>query len=328
MKPALLISTSITALLGLSACNSFDLDSGRSQILKADQRVLLVKHGPNGPYGPNGTVVASNDGPAMISGTPYLGSAANPLVCAEPSPDAISSKALSAAISADVAGKAKGTATGSYSETAASIAARTAAVQVLRDIEYRACEALMNGVVGPQHYNQILSATAYTTIGLVAVDGLGQAKMAGQLSTSASPSTTDKAKDAKPGEDGAGAGAGAGKEKSGTGGTTATPGSGSASAGTSTQTNPADGSQKTAPAPGEMARALCLTTIASPAGVDARLRSTPLAGSSSSKPDYTDVKDLVETCMSGLAAKSEPAAGSAHPRTAEKAGRKTVAQKQ
>ena len=85
--------------------------------------------------------------------------------------------AFSAQLRADVAGRGGGTLGGGYAESAASIAARTAAVQVLRDIQYRACEALMNGVVGPVHYKQILAAAAYTTLGLVAVDDLGRAEM-------------------------------------------------------------------------------------------------------------------------------------------------------
>lgn len=247
MKSALVISTSITALLGLSACNRFDIDSGRSQILGGEQRALLVKNGANGPYG-------SGDG-----GKTYLGSEAHPLVCAEPSPDAISTAALTAAISADVAGQGRGAAGVSYGESAASIAARTAAVQVLRDIEYRACEALMNGVVGPQHYNQILAASVYTTIGLVAVDGLGQAQMAKQLSISMQPGTlnislpeTQPAQKAAKAEDSKSADAakktddtaGAAKEKSSTGSTTIALSSGSASPDASTQGKAADGARR------------------------------------------------------------------------------------
>jgi hypothetical protein len=41
MNKAMLVTTSFTALLGLSACSSsFDIKDGRSQILAADKRVL------------------------------------------------------------------------------------------------------------------------------------------------------------------------------------------------------------------------------------------------------------------------------------------------
>jgi hypothetical protein len=178
MKKAMLVPTSITALLGLSACSSsFDLESGKSQILEADKRLFLVKN-QTGPFPGLSQSQEPGQSPKNHQDGRYLGSEANRLVCAEPSPDAITTQAISAALRADVMGRGGGALGGGYAESATSIAARTAAVQVLRDIQYRACEALMNGVVGPQHYKQILAAAAYTTIGLVAVDGLGRAEMA------------------------------------------------------------------------------------------------------------------------------------------------------
>jgi hypothetical protein len=56
-----------------------------------------------------------------------------------------------------------------------------------------------------------------------------------------------------------------------------------------------------------MARALCLTTIASPAGVDVRLRAEERARNASQQDgngnnlNYADVKELTQTCMTGLA---------------------------
>jgi hypothetical protein len=50
MKNAVLVTTSISALLGLSACSSsFDINDGKSQILAADKRVLLIKD-QTGPF--------------------------------------------------------------------------------------------------------------------------------------------------------------------------------------------------------------------------------------------------------------------------------------
>ena len=168
------------ALLGLSACSifektSFEIGDRKSQLLEADKRVLLI-NGRTGPFRVNTSPTSTDDR--------YLGSQADHLVCAEPSPDAITAAAFSGQLSANVVGQGGGSAGAGYAESATSIAARTAGVQVLRDLQYRACEALINGVVGPQHYNQILAAAAYTTIGLVAVDGLGHAQMARPASIS------------------------------------------------------------------------------------------------------------------------------------------------
>ncbi len=111
------------------------------------------------------------------------------IVCAEPSPDAISASAASAAGSgalsfptllpaAAAADQKQGTTSGGggfsggSSESVASIAMRSQTIQLLRDGLYRACEAYMNGAIDQHQYNIITLNINKTMITLLAVDGI------------------------------------------------------------------------------------------------------------------------------------------------------------
>lgn len=72
------------------------------------------------------------------------------IVCAEPSPDALSAIAAQAGVSVSDVSRAI-SAQGGLSETAASIGLRTQTIQILRDGFYRLCEAQMNGLSDVQH---------------------------------------------------------------------------------------------------------------------------------------------------------------------------------
>jgi hypothetical protein len=118
---------------------------------------------------------------------PYTG---HPIVCTEPSPDAL--VAISAALAAQgsatlpteipTAGGGAPTAGEntfnagfgvSSSETAASIAMRTATVQVLRDGYYRLCEGLMNGTIRACEYEKIIRGVDSFIATVMAVDAVG-----------------------------------------------------------------------------------------------------------------------------------------------------------
>lgn len=110
-----------------------------------------------------------------------------PIVCAEPSPDAI--VAISAALAAQgsatlpaepVEGEEEGGDNtfnaglgASSSETAASIAMRTATIQVLRDGYYRFCEGLLNGTVQACDYQTIISGIDAFIATVMSVDAVG-----------------------------------------------------------------------------------------------------------------------------------------------------------
>ena len=94
----------------------------------------------------------------------------NGKVCAEPSPDAVKSIAEALALKAENFGELSQ----SFSSSMASIGLRTAGIQILRDIGYRACEALANGVIDKHQYHEIVHGVDDAAIALVAVEGLTQ----------------------------------------------------------------------------------------------------------------------------------------------------------
>lgn len=107
-------------------------------------------------------------------------------VCAEPSPDAIASFAASLKATAK---DAKGNEVGfdaSTAKTVASMGIRTASVQILRDLAYRACEGRMNGVIENEEYKVIVRGSGPVAVALMAVDGLTQMSPAPLVAVSAS----------------------------------------------------------------------------------------------------------------------------------------------
>jgi hypothetical protein len=112
----------------------------------------------------------------------------NGAICAEPSPDAIKSIAETVALKV----KDYGEVSQSYASTMASIGLRTAGVQILRDIGYRACEAYSNRAIGPDLYKELVEGADDAAVALVAVEGLTgiRAAPAVAISSSAAGSTS------------------------------------------------------------------------------------------------------------------------------------------
>jgi hypothetical protein len=148
-------------LLSLMGCQnyifkSFDLDGGDSVSVDAKQRLVFV------------TERGGKRGDQRV-------------VCAEPSPDALS--AIATAGSAAIAfpqvlpggqtGQASGKGGFTQNESAGSIGLRTQAIQLLRDSLYRACEAYMNGVIDRAEYSFILMNIDRVMISIVGIDAIG-----------------------------------------------------------------------------------------------------------------------------------------------------------
>lgn len=152
----------VLILLPLTGCANyifrpFDLDDGDSLSLDAKQRVLLVTH--------EGGKTRDRK-----------------IVCAEPSPDALTATSAAAtggaAYTIPGAAGAQGTNVGASialarTEAAASIGMRTQTVQLLRDGLYRACEAYMNGAIDQFQYNIILTNVDKLTTTLMGIDAIG-----------------------------------------------------------------------------------------------------------------------------------------------------------
>ncbi|MCB1885733.1 MAG: hypothetical protein KDG89_17385, partial [Geminicoccaceae bacterium] len=103
------------------------------------------------------------------------------VVCAEPSPDAVSALAASTGGSLGVALPAGATPeqiqanlalTRAVAEQVAYVGVRNATIQLLRDGLYRACEAYMNGAVGDFGYALILTNYGKTMAALLTIDGV------------------------------------------------------------------------------------------------------------------------------------------------------------
>ena len=169
---------------------TFDIDQGNESVsLDAKQRVLLVteRGGRNRD---------------------------RKIVCAEPSPDALSASAASfsgaAAVTIPTAqGTSTGNASGSgglaggSSESVASLAMRTQTIQLLRDGYYRLCEAYMNGAIDENQYNVVLVNIDKLMVTLLGIDGIAGTRNVAPVTISAvAPPTKSSAQLGAPGAEG------------------------------------------------------------------------------------------------------------------------------
>lgn len=147
------------ALLLPSCADTYRVDenSGRSRVLKADQRVILSK-----PRVENAQTVA--------------------VVCAEPNPDvAIGRNIMINITGKGSAGQAAAPASGEVhvgtdvKDTLHELK-RSNAIQVLRDVGYRVCEAYLNEAIGKDEYARVLHATGTIITAFVAIDALREFK--------------------------------------------------------------------------------------------------------------------------------------------------------
>jgi len=110
------------------------------------------------------------------SGVSQNGERREVIVCAEPSPDALS------AISSTFAGSAGGlfpsgeqvqvSLAAALQETARELGQRNATIQLLRDGLYRQCEAYLNGLIDKPYYEQIANKYANAMVTLLAIEEL------------------------------------------------------------------------------------------------------------------------------------------------------------
>lgn len=108
------------------------------------------------------------------------------VVCAEPSPDALSALAASNAFSISNPTGVSGQTSQGFAETAASIGLRTQSIQLLRDLNYRICEAYANDAVQPGEATALLRRGQSTMMGLIAIEQLTGPVVASQVALSSS----------------------------------------------------------------------------------------------------------------------------------------------
>ena len=101
---------------------------------------------------------------------PYLGT--HIVVCAEPSPDALSARAVDAAGEASLAAGNAFKAGVNTAENSAFVGLRTQSIQLLRDQFFRACEAYLNRAASAGEYNFLIRRYQKQTAALLAIEQL------------------------------------------------------------------------------------------------------------------------------------------------------------
>jgi hypothetical protein len=166
------VACSITACADLTSIGrsrtlpSSTTVDGRALHLDAKQRVVIAKAG-------------TRDNPDMV--------------CAEPSPDALSAFASSLSGGISVSGEGAGSAAGALSEAAASIGLRTQSITLMRDALYRVCEAYYNGQLSRPQVMALISRSQDLTAAVVAVEQLTGAVVAQQAALGGSASGSSSA---------------------------------------------------------------------------------------------------------------------------------------
>ena len=110
------------------------------------------------------------------------------VVCAEPSPDALTVLGVSGGLSLNN-GQSVTNATAGLSESGAFVGLRTQSIQLLRDAMYRLCEGYASGAVTDTDFAAMQRRYQSTMMGLIAIEQLTRPVIAGQaLLTSAAAS--------------------------------------------------------------------------------------------------------------------------------------------
>lgn len=102
----------------------------------------------------------------------------NPIICAEPSPDALSAYAAEIAAKVDRPELISAQLTAATQEGASFVGLRTSTIQLLRDSMYRLCEAHMNGAIDRNSYNFQLRKYQRQLVALLAIEQLTGAQRA------------------------------------------------------------------------------------------------------------------------------------------------------
>jgi hypothetical protein len=151
MKTIEFLTTAILATM-LPGCASFNTSTksvnlqSRSVALDVKQRMVISQKRNNGVTGQ--------------------------VICAEPSPDALSVASASAALSLNRGDTLSGDAGGSFSESGAMIGLRTQSIQLLRDAMYRLCEGYASGAITEPEFAAMQRRYQSTMLGLIAIEQL------------------------------------------------------------------------------------------------------------------------------------------------------------
>jgi hypothetical protein len=138
-----------------TAFRNFNVDDGSGAMIDIKQRAILVSKDTK----------KSGEGATATSTTKTI-------VCAEPSPDAMSAYAAEVAGKVNAYGKVNAELAGAFQESAAFVGLRTQSIQLLRDALYRACEGYMSGALDGDGYDLLMRRYQKFMVALLGIEQL------------------------------------------------------------------------------------------------------------------------------------------------------------
>lgn len=134
-----------------SVYRDFNVDEGKGAMVDIKQRAIIVSR------------QTSVKGASNITKT---------IVCAEPSPDALSAYAAQLAAEAKLPSEVTAKFAGGFQESSSFTGLRTQSIQLLRDGFYRLCEGYMNGALTPIQYDLLMRRYQKLMVTLLGIEQL------------------------------------------------------------------------------------------------------------------------------------------------------------
>jgi len=106
------------------------------------------------------------------------------IVCAEPSPDALTTYAANATAGKNVAEKLSINGSAAYNSAGLYVGNRTQTIQLIRDQMYRLCEAYANGIIDSGTYEMMMTRSQRYTVALALIDSNTTTSSATEAATS------------------------------------------------------------------------------------------------------------------------------------------------
>ncbi|WP_426139210.1 hypothetical protein [Pseudomonas sp. DWP3-1-2] len=169
----------LLSLAGVSACGNWDAVYRTHDFRSEGSAIVDIK---------TRSILASPITVELADGTKKTYSR----VCAEPSPDALTSYAAQLSVQKEVFEGASTGLAGGYQGAAAFVGMRTQTVQLLRDQMYRLCEANVNGFITDTQYEMLMTRNQRYTLALMAIENLAQATQAPAVAISSESNLKDE----------------------------------------------------------------------------------------------------------------------------------------
>lgn len=157
------VIAAVSSVTGCANLNSiyreFDVSKGKSPMVDIRQRAVVVST--------REVVTETRDANDKITGKTVHRE--GPIVCAEPSPDAMAALAYEVAAKG---GKASTELAVAMQDSATFVGLRTQSIQMLRDYGYRLCESYLSGSISKIQYDMLMRRYQKNTVALLAIEQL------------------------------------------------------------------------------------------------------------------------------------------------------------